>query len=220
MDKVRILVADDSAGMRELYRKLLETKDNFEVVGMAEDGEEAVDKALKLVPDVVILDVNMPKADGIEASRHIARNHPGIGIIVISAEDDLSFVTTLMKDEPDHKAYVLKSSLSDIAEFTRVVDAVASGRTVLDPEIAQKMVRLHNKQTTSQANRLTEVGEAVLELILEGFDDSSITQTLGLNRETMEDFVDSICGNLGLINDSGRCRGALAVGALINSNGY
>ena len=110
--------------------------------------------------------------------------------------------------------------MGDITEFTRVVEAVANGRTVLDPEIAKKMVGLHNRQTTSPGAGLTDVGEAVLEMMIEGFDDSSITQTLGLNRDTMEALMKSICGNLGLINDSGRCRSALAVRALINSNGW
>ena len=79
MANLRILIADDSQFMRTAYKRILETQDNFEIVWEASDGEEALQKALELVPDVAILDVRMPKMDGIQAAHHILEQHPKTG---------------------------------------------------------------------------------------------------------------------------------------------
>ena len=90
MDKLRILLADDSQFMRTAYKRILETQDNFEVVAVASDGQEALEKALELAPDVAALDVRMPRLDGIEAAHRIKRQHPGTAIVMISAYDALA----------------------------------------------------------------------------------------------------------------------------------
>ena len=105
MNRLRILVADDNQFMRTAYKRILETQDEFEVVCMAEDGAEALEMALELVPDVVILDVMMPKMDGIEAARQITDRHPQTGIVLLSAFDDLAFVSAIMKDGATRRAY-------------------------------------------------------------------------------------------------------------------
>ena len=128
MRQLRILVAGDSQFMRTAYKRILDIQDEFDVVGMASDGEEALDKAVDLVPDVAVLDVRMPKMDGIAAAHQITARHPQTGIVLISAYDDLAFVSAMMKDGATRKAYILKNSLNDIAELIRVVEAVANGQ--------------------------------------------------------------------------------------------
>ena len=215
MDKVRILVADDSQFMRVAYKRILETQDNFEVVGMAEDGEEALDKALSLVPEVAVLDVRMPKMDGLEAAHKILEQHPQTAIIMISAYDDITFVRELFKNGPERKAYLLKNSLDDIGELIRVVDVVLNGQTVLDNRILQKLARLSIRQDRSLLAMLTEPEQQVLELMAEGYGDSDIAQNLHLDREQVEECAHSIYGKLGLSETEGRDRRSQAIAALV-----
>lgn len=182
MNRLRILVADDSQFIRIAYKRILETQDNFEVVGMAADGEEALRKAIELAPDVVILDTRMPKMDGIEAAHRIVDRHPGTAVVIISACDDLAFVTELMEDGPERKAYLLKSSLDDIGSLIQVVEAVARGQTFLDHGILQKLARLYVRQPRSRPARLEEMVQNILEIMAEGYDDWSIAPTLHLDK--------------------------------------
>ena len=170
MERLRILVADDSQFIRMHYRRILETQPHFEVVGIAADGEEALEKAIELAPDVAILDVRMPKMNGIEVAHRIARHHPGTAMIIVSAYDELVYVMELLKNGPERKAYLLKNTIDDVAELIRVVEAVVADQTVLDPSIVQKLVRLHIRQSHSMMDGLTEMEVNVLELVTGGSD--------------------------------------------------
>ncbi len=216
MNRLRILVADDNQFMRTAYKRILETQDEFEVVCMAEDGAEALEMALELVPDVAILDVMMPKMDGIEAARQITDRHPQTGIVLISAFDDLAFVSAIMKGGATRRAYILKNSLDDIAELIRVVEAVVDGRAVLDPRIVQKLMALYNGNSRGELASLTESEENVLKLMLEGYDEPAIAQSLGLPREPVEALASSACEKLGLTEQNGTDRTPWAVEALVN----
>ena len=216
MSQLRILVADDNQFMRTAYKRILDTQDEFEVVGMASDGEEAVNMAVELAPDVAVLDVRMPKMDGIEAAHKITAHNPKTGIVLISAYDDLAFVSAIMKDGAARKAYILKNSLDDIAELIRVVEAVADGKAMLDPAIVQKLMAIYSRQSDSQSASLTETEETVLKLMLEGYDEAAIAQTLGLPREPVEAIASSACEKLGLAEQDGRNRSAQLVQSLVN----
>ena len=216
MSQLRILVADDNQFMRTAYKRILDTQDGFEVVGMASDGEEALEMALELAPDVAILDVRMPKMDGIEASHKITARLPQTGIVIISAYDDLAFVSAIMKDGATRKAYILKNSLDDIAELIRVVEAVANGQAVLDETIVKKLMDQYKRQWGSLPDPLTEPEEDVLKLMLEGYDEPAIAQTLGLPKEPVEALAASALEKLGVIELYGMDRTPQAVQTLIN----
>ena len=216
MATLRILVADDSQFMRTAYKRILETQDNFEVVAMASDGQEALEKALELAPDVAILDVRMPRMDGIDAAHRIVAQYPQTAIVMISAYDDLTFVTELLKNGPERKAYLLKNSLDDIGELIRVVEAVIQGQTVLDSGIVQKLARLYVRHSKSALASLTEVERNVLELMAEGYNNSSIAQSLRLETQSVEDHTTSIYGKLGLAESGSRDQRVQAVLAFVN----
>ena len=211
METLRILVADDSQFMRTAYKRILETQENFEVVGMAVDGEDALQQAIDLVPDVAILDVRMPKLDGLETAHRIRLQHPGTAIVMISAYDDLAFVAELLKNGPEGKAYLLKSSLDDIGELIRVINAVTKRQTVLDPSIVLKLTSLYIRQDIPQSERLTHAQRSVLELIAEGRDDSYIARNLGLEEESVAGITTGICERLGLEETSEPGRRSKAV---------
>ncbi len=211
MDSLRILVADDSQFMRIAYKKILETQINYEVVGMAADGAEACQLALDLSPDVAILDVRMPRLSGLEAAHHIKSHRPKTAIVMISGFDDLSFVAELIKDGPEGKAYLLKTSLDDVGELIRVVKAVTRGQTVLDHVLVQKLVRRLASQPKTSLTRLTEIERNILGLMAEGYDDSSIALNLHLDELAVEDYVSSIYYELGLAKEVGKDRRVQAV---------
>ena len=216
MATLRILVADDSQFMRTAYKRILETQDNFEVVAVAQDGEEALQKALDLSPDVAVLDVRMPKMDGIEAAHHIIERYPKTAIVMISAYDDLAFVSELMKGGPERKAYLLKNSLDDIGELIRVVELIVNGGTYLDPSIVQKLTRIYVRQSSSLLSALSEEQRRVLELMAEGYEDSAIARTLKLETGAVEEQTTTIYEKLGLSEGDDRDRRTQAVLTFIN----
>jgi DNA-binding NarL/FixJ family response regulator len=199
---IRIIFADDSQYIREAYRRILETQSHFEIVGVAEDGEEAVRLAKELNPDVAILDIRMPKLTGIEAAGQIIATNPGTGIIIISAYDDLNYVKELLKDGPRGRAYILKTSLDDIGELIRVVEAVSQGGTVLDPELIQRLVRLLVENETSGLSDLNPSEREVYELLVGGFEDSEIARSLRISQEEVKAISASAADKIGLSNFS------------------
>ena len=194
----RIIFADDSQYIREAYRRILETQAHFQIVGVAEDGEEAVRLAKELNPDVAILDIRMPKLTGIEAATQITSTNPEMGIIIISAYDDLNYVKELLKDGPKGRAYILKPSLDDIGELIRVVEAVSEGGTVLDPELVQKLVRLLVENDTPGIANLDASEREVYELIVGGCADSEIARTLRVSQDDVKAISASAAAKIGL----------------------
>ena len=198
MATTRIIFADDSQFIREAYKRILETQSHFEIVGIAEDGEEAVRLATELSPDVAILDIRMPKLTGIEAAEQISTANADMGIIIISAYDDLNYVRELLKNGPRGKGYILKTSLDDIGELIRVVEAVANGGTVLDPELVQKLVRLMVSKETSGISDLNATEREVYELLVGGYEDAEIARTLRLTQEDVKEVTSSATSKLGI----------------------
>ena len=109
---------------------------------MAADGEEALEQAMALVPDVVVLDVVMPKMNGIQVAQRIMNRHPDTGIVIVSSYAEPAYVSAIMQSGARRKAYILKISLAEISELIRIVQTVANGETVLDATISQRLLRL------------------------------------------------------------------------------
>ena len=201
--RLRILIADDSHFMRIALKKILETQEEFEVIALASDGEQAVGQANQLAPDVAILDIRMPKLDGLEVAKRITEHHPGLAIVIISAFDDLAFLAELVRDGPQGKAYLLKSSLDDIGQLIHTVKAVSKGHTVLDPNMVHKLANLYSRQPRGLGVQLTEKELDVLELMAEGYEASAITVRLRLEEGRLDAHVDSLYWKLGLIERDG-----------------
>lgn len=216
MSLLRILIADDSQFMRTAFKRILDTEDGFEVVAIASDGAEALKQAIELLPDVAILDVRMPILDGISVAKSITNSDSETSVVILTHYDDLAFVSAVMKDGAKGRGYILKHSLNDISEIVRVVKAVSKGQAVLDSAIVQKLLALYRLKTASQSSALTEIEEAILELMLEGYDDSDIAHTLGLPPESVEVLSDSLFGKLELTKDKGQSRSPHVVKAIVN----
>ena len=200
---IRVLIADDQELVRAGFRLILERQDGIEVVGEACDGVEAVQLAAESRPDVGVMDIRMPNLDGIQAARRILEHRPDTAVVIISAYDNLEFLAELVRDGPEGKAYLLKSSLDDIDELIRTVEAVTQGETVIDPSMVHKLARLYSRRPEWSPVQLTEVEQDVLELLVEGYADQDVVTTLHLQLGAFARHLDSIYAKLGLSEKEG-----------------
>ena len=193
----KVLIADDSEFMRVAYKRILETQEDYEVVALAVNGKDALDKAIRFSPDVALMDIRMPEMDGIEATGESVEILPDIAVIIISAYDDPKFLANLLRSGPQRKGYILKNSLDDIEELLRTVDAVALGQTVLDPGMVLKLSRLYSQDARWLNYRLTTIEQDVLEFAAEGYDDQAIAANSRLTTVTVQDLFEEIYRKLG-----------------------
>ena len=149
---VNILIADDSPFIRTAYKRVLETQADFVVSSVCEDGLEAVNKCSELEIDVAVLDIRMPRLDGISASKTIRENNPSISVVVVSAYDDWSYVKDLIETDSKSKAYVLKNSLDDIGELIRIVRKVMLGHLILDNALIEKLIGYYERHSLDSGN--------------------------------------------------------------------
>ena len=147
-----ILIADDSPFIRTAYKRVLETQADFAVAAVCEDGLEAVNKCAELDVDVAVLDIRMPRLDGISASKTIRENNPDTSIVVVSAYDDWSYVKDLIETDSKSKAYVLKNSLDDIGELIRVVRKVMQGHLILDNVLIDKLIGYYERHASDSGH--------------------------------------------------------------------
>jgi len=186
MDKIRVLLADDHAVLRDGLRLLLERELDIEVVGEAGDGEEATKKAVELVPDVVVLDIGMPKMSGIEAARLIKEKKPKIGILVLTVYDDDEYVFKLLK--AGASGYLLKKVAG--AELASAIRAVSSGEFLLSSAVAEKVVAGYLQEPKQNGlelpDGLTKREVEVLRLIADGGTNKEIAEKLFISIKTVE----------------------------------
>jgi DNA-binding NarL/FixJ family response regulator len=199
MSSISVLLAEDHVITREGIRRLLENEKGLTVVGEAGDGEEAVQMATELKPDVVIMDIAMPKLNGIEATRQIKLTHPRTAVLVLSAYDDDEYVFALLK--AGAAGYLLKSVSGD--ELTRAVQAVYKGEPVLDPIVARKVVnyfRLPGKAPGLErdAERLSNREMDIIKLAAKGMTNKDIADRLHLSNRTVEGHLRTIFNKLGV----------------------
>jgi DNA-binding NarL/FixJ family response regulator len=192
---IRVLVADDHPVFRRGMRAILGAEPDTELVGEATNGEEVVARALELQPDVILMDLNMPKMSGIEATRRIIESSPNTSILMLTMfEDDKSIFAAMRAGA---HGYVLKGA--DGAETLRAIHAVASGEAIFSPTITRRLTEYFAKTgedpNTSSAQtfpNLTEREHEILSLIAEGYTNTAIASRLYLSPKTVRNYVSNI----------------------------
>jgi two-component system, NarL family, response regulator NreC len=187
MSKIRILVADDHGIVREGLRLKLEQNQNFQVVGEAGDGREAVRLASELKPDLAIMDIGMPLMNGIEATAQIVKGNPRIGVIILSMHtDEVYLVRTLTAGA---KGYLLKDTAHE--DLHRAVQTVAQGKPFFSASIAKVMLEDYMRQLQQRGlqdsfNLLTDREREVLQLLAEGKSNKEVSTILNVSPYTIE----------------------------------
>lgn len=197
MAKIKVLIADDHAVVREGTRRILEQEPDMEVVGEAGDGEEAVNLAASLKPDVAIIDIAMPKLDGIEATKRIKATWPSINVLILSAYDDDQFIFSLL--EAGAAGYLLKSIRS--RELIDAIRAVYSGESVLHPAIARKVLNRFvstsgRPEGQEPSGMLSDREIEVLKLAAKGLSNQDIAERLCLSIRTVQGHLGHIFNKL------------------------
>ncbi|HHS98144.1 MAG TPA: response regulator transcription factor [Chloroflexi bacterium] len=197
-EKIRVLLADDHAMVRQGIRRFLEEAGDIEVVAEAGDGREALRLVGEHRPDVAVLDIRMPEVTGVEATRRIKKQFPGVRVLILTAYDDDPYIFALLQAGAD--GYVLKTASGD--ELAQAVRTVHQGKSALSPEVATRVVQqaMTGKPGTAadQVEPLTPRELDVLRLAARGLTNRAIGHELGISHRTVQGHLASIYGKLGV----------------------
>jgi DNA-binding NarL/FixJ family response regulator len=191
-DTIRILVADDHPVVRDGLVAMLGTQADFEVVGQAATGLEAVRQVAALRPDVVLLDLEMPEMDGVEVIKQLGRDTPDARVIVFTAFDTDDRIVGAV--QAGAQGYLLKGAPRE--EVFQAVRVVRSGGSLLEPVVASKLLR----QVSQDFQPLTPRELEVLGLVAQGMQNKEIAARLGITERTVKFYVSSILAKLGADN--------------------
>jgi DNA-binding NarL/FixJ family response regulator len=195
MEPIHVLIADDHTLFRAGLRALLNLFSDIQVVGDASSGEDIIAKAESLQPDVILMDIQMPGVNGIEASRRIVRTSPNIGIIVVTMFEDEKSVFSAMR--AGARGYILKDAGEE--EVLRAIRSVAMGEALFGPGIAKRLINFFAKPeiaTDPVFPELTGREREILDLIANGKTNADIAQELVLSPHTVRNHISNIFSKL------------------------
>jgi DNA-binding NarL/FixJ family response regulator len=196
---IRILLVDDQFLIRQGIKSLLESNDQMQVIGEAENGQRALEEIAKLQPDVVLMDIRMPVMDGVAATRAIAQQYPKIKVLVLTTFDDGEYVSQAMR--LGAKGYLLKDTEPD--ELILAIQSIYKGQTLLGPGLFEKALLPVNAPVSSmelppELSQLTPRELEVLRLIASGANNREIAESLFLSENTVKNYVTNILSRLNL----------------------
>jgi DNA-binding NarL/FixJ family response regulator len=196
---IALLIADDHPVFRQGLKAMLDSNESFEVIGEAADGDEAVARALELKPDVVLMDLRMPGLNGIDATRKILEESPGVGVLVLTMFEDDDSVFAAMR--AGARGYLLKGSEQD--EVLRAIRSIASGEAIFGPAIASRLIAYFSSANATAFPELTGRERQVLELIAQGKNNRAISDELVLSLKTVRNHVSNIFNKLQVTDRAG-----------------
>jgi DNA-binding NarL/FixJ family response regulator len=197
MDTIGVLIVDDHTLFRRGVRKMLEAEPDMAVLGEAATGEEALQQARALMPDVVLMDIKMPEMDGIECTRTLHRAMPHMGIVFVTMFENDEFVFRGL--QAGGRGYILKDAAPDT--MLRAIRAVASGESLLGATIAQKVIRQFaamERAPSPLVDDLTAREVEVLKMIAEGLGNKAIARRLTICEKTVKNHINNILSKLHL----------------------
>ncbi|MBL7201389.1 MAG: response regulator transcription factor [Anaerolineae bacterium] len=199
MDPITVMLVEDHVLMREGTRELLDREEDIQVIAEAGDGEQAVWLANTQRPDVIIMDIAMPKLNGLEATRTIKAANPGCAVLVLTAYDDDQYVFAFL--EAGAAGYLLKDVSID--ELIKAIRAVYAGESVLHPAVARKVIdyfvgRKELQQVDLESDQLTAREQEVLKLAAKGMTNREIASELSISPRTAQVHLSNIFAKLGV----------------------
>jgi DNA-binding NarL/FixJ family response regulator len=211
MSPIRVLIAEDQKILRDTYMHTLEEAPDVTVVGDVGDGVSAVAEAQRLQPDVVLLDIQMPKLNGIEAAKQIRESLPEVGVVILSHYSQRQYAEAFLRDGTAGKAYLLKTTLNDPAELIRAIEVVTEKGAILAPEIQDELLHLASTSPQAELNTLPKREKEVLRLMADGYTNISIAHKLSISERTVESHVNNIFSKLNLTSEAARNPRVMAV---------
>jgi two-component system response regulator NreC len=208
--KIRILLADDHTVVRQGFRLILNQEPDMEVIAEAGDGVETVRLAVELKPTVVIMDIAMPKVNGLEATRRIMEKSPDSKILILSMHKDSVYVRETLR--AGAKGYILKESIDQ--DLLRAIRAVAQGDGFLSPEISATVLEDYQQQAVDPIDLLTAREREVLQLLAEGKVAKEIATALDVSVYTVDAHRGRIMKKLGLHSSTEIVRFAMRRGLI------
>jgi two-component system, NarL family, response regulator DegU len=186
--KIRLLIVDDHALIRDGLKTILAFHNDIEVVGEAAEGDEAYRYAMEMSPDIVLMDINMPGVNGIDATKRIKTERPEIGIIALTIHDDEEYVVELVK--AGVSSYVLKDI--DTNTLVETIRTVAKGETFFHPKIAGKLLGEFKRLSGSKRDPLSKREHEVLVMITRGKNNREIGEELFISEKTVKNHLTNI----------------------------
>jgi DNA-binding NarL/FixJ family response regulator len=182
MKRIRILLADDHAVVRQGFKMILGAQPDMEIVGEAGNGREAVELAERLKPEVVVMDVSMPELNGIEATRRLADSTPHTRVLALSMHKDSVYVREILR--AGARGYLLKDSVAD--DLVSAVRAVAAGEGYISQQVSNAVLDDYRRHVTNPIDLLTSREREVLQMLAEGKTNKEIAQVLNLSVYTVD----------------------------------
>ena len=219
MKRITVLLADDHTIVREGLRHMLELEADFEVIGEAADGRQAVALAAKLRPDVVLMDIAMPRLNGLEATRQVLKALPSTKVIMLSSHNDDARVINATNSGV--AGFLLKQTSA--CDLCHTIREVYKGKTVFSPSIGKRFSRLHPPLSDGAGTlklpitQLTARQREVLQLIAEGKANKEMAAELGLDIKTIEKHRQSLMRKLDIHDTAGLTRYAISAGMIESS---
>lgn len=200
---IKILIADDQEMIRESLQIVLSNRAGLEVIGTAANGQEVIQNVRQERPDVILMDIRMPKMDGVQCTKIIKENYPEVKIIILTTFDDDEFVFNALKYGAS--GYLLKGVSMD--ELVRAINTVYSGKAMINPDIAAKVLRLFSEMAQSNfaiqvsnknVEELTKTEWKIIAQVEKGAANKEIADTLKLSEGTVRNYLSSILNKLDL----------------------
>lgn len=210
---IRVLLAEDHTIVREGLKALLTATEDLEVVGEVENGRDAVDACARLQPDVIVMDLNMPKLNGVDATREIREKPDAPRVLILSMYDGEEYVRPAIR--AGASGYLLKGS--GLSDLVKAIREVAGGNAFFSPAVAKILLQDSRGESSSSARKdpsdsLTKREREVLTLVGEGKSSPEIAKILGLSVKTIEGHRGRIMAKLGVHNVAGLVRQAIRIG--------
>jgi len=219
MKRITVLLAEDHMIVREGFRKILELQDDFEVVGEAREGRQAVALAKKLRPNVVLMDIAMPRLNGLEATRQVLKALPTTKVLILSAHRDDAYVENAT--ESGAVGFLLKQTSAE--DVCRAIREVQKGNTFFSPSVARRLNKRDLKSpdragvSKPRNSRLTSREMEVLQLIAEGKANKETASELGIGVKTVEKHREHLMQKLDIHDTAGLTRYAIGAGIIESS---
>ncbi len=182
MTKIRLLLADDHPLIREGFKSLLDKNDRFEVVGEAENGKELIDLATRLVPDIILTDINMPIMNGLKAMEQLSQTLPQVKFIILSMHEEIGYILNALKIGA--RGYLLKNI--ERAELEKAILNVYEGGKYFSPIVTSILAESISKPEPAEQVEITPREKEVLELVSKGSSTKQIADQLGISIRTVE----------------------------------